>query len=149
MKKTNIFLAAALLLTFAACKDDKTTPTPTVSRHDMVVGTWNFRELGDDANNNMVLDAGEATSVDSLGISGTVTFRNDGTATAYTTFFGSTDTSSFTWSLTNSDNTLHTIDGATGDVSDALITDLTSSRFVYLEPTTPPGGAGNFVVLGK
>lgn len=135
MNKRFLNAAAAVLLIAAFSATSCKKSDDSQSRHDILVnGEWNLSKIGDDANNNGVMDANEAVPHDSAGVSASVNFYSDNT---YQLDFITNDTIVFkgNWTLINGDQTIRTIVTNMGPNDTTLldIHNITSSNLTLLQ----------------
>lgn len=132
MKKLIFFLPIVLLF-FISCKKEKDS---SKSRNELVVGTWTAVALGEDANNDNVLQESEKTPIPA-GSSLVETFNANGTGTVTATASGNPPSvTNITWSLVNNDKTLRVNEGTT--TTDATIITLTSTELSGYDPSGSP-----------
>ena len=114
----SISIAAILLLSFTACKKENSPAIPSHNR-ELLIGTWNLVQFGNDSNRNQMLDGAEAdTNIDKA--VQTLTFKTDSTAEEITDFHGFTGFSFSRWQLYNNGQSLQFI-GTAADTTHKTI----------------------------
>lgn len=136
MKRITLLALGAFLAGLGSCKkDDNNTTTPTPARKDLIVGNWTLSQLGADNNSNNSADLGETAPVGTMGFSGTMSFSSNMTG-SYNLNLIDTSTGSFSWYLTNNDNSLIQVEA--GDTTRLEILELSSSKATFLQKDVSP-----------
>ncbi len=129
MKNLLFAMAAVMTLLGASCKKDE--PTEKTETNASLVGKWTVSELGNDANNNNVVDAGEISSASAAGISGFIEFKADKSFANSITIGGTTSTSSGTYTFAS--NTITTVSST--ETKAVVINTLTANKLIVKSTT--------------
>lgn len=144
MKQVKPFLSALFLLSImgVSCKKDK-----SLSRSELLVGTWRLSAAGLDNNMNGTLETAEHITIPA-GTDIIETFNTDHTGRTVTIISGNATMSNFTWQLKNNDQQLTTTTTGTGSsvVTNVQISQLTSNQLMGYDVTANPR---TIIVLSK
>ncbi len=132
-------LLASLSATFVSCKkEDKEK-----SRKELITGAWTVKGAGADANNNGTLEESEYDplfkQLSGANVAVKQTFNADGNGNlSFVIPLLGGDTTNFTWSLADNDQTLRIMEEGDSTATDATITTLEQNKFEYAEKTGNP-----------
>ena len=137
MKKFILSIAALSMIVAVGCnkKDDDKS-----GRQQMIVGTWNLSQFGNDANGNGALDGAEAMAASDTTMGSQLIINSNGQATQSVTLggvpFGSVTGN---WSLINNENWLRLVDGT--DTMAFEIKSLSNNSLTFRDTTGAAMGA--------